>query len=153
MSVQGYDDLKAHVGHTLVVTHYGLAWDNVAIECEDDNEVLLDFDKVDDDDPMVTVTLPTSVAQQAHDIMANNISDNLFDEDDASDVVRRLLYYAVNVDPQETGHCDVCYTPYHLPSREDHCVEEGTCWQHCDDEEKHHKAQLQELVDIMQEGS
>ena len=43
MSVTNYEELKAHEGHKVaVVTYRG---ENVAIECEDCNEVLLDFDK------------------------------------------------------------------------------------------------------------
>jgi hypothetical protein len=46
MSVSNFKDLMVHVGHDVVVTYYGLATEpaNVAIECMDCNEVLLDFD-------------------------------------------------------------------------------------------------------------
>ena len=42
-----YEELKDHVGHKIVCVAYGDQKDpaNVAIECETDNEVLLDFDK------------------------------------------------------------------------------------------------------------
>ncbi len=43
MSVLNYEELKAHRGHKIVVVTYGEQ--NAAIECEDCNEVLLDFDK------------------------------------------------------------------------------------------------------------
>ena len=46
MSVQNFEDLAEHFGHTLTVALYGEV-DNVAIECEDCYEVLLDFDKED----------------------------------------------------------------------------------------------------------
>lgn len=47
MSAFDYDTLKAHIGHKIVCVGYGLPEDpaNVAIECEDCNEVLLDYDK------------------------------------------------------------------------------------------------------------
>lgn len=48
MGVSGYDDLRNHIGHNVVVVCYGKkgkAPDNVAVECEDCNEVLFDFDK------------------------------------------------------------------------------------------------------------
>ena len=45
----GYYDLLAHIGHKIVVVGYGEDGDgdfaNVAIECEDCNEVLVDFDQ------------------------------------------------------------------------------------------------------------
>ena len=42
MSVNNYEDLLKHKGHKIEVVTYGN--ENVAIECEDCNEVLLDFD-------------------------------------------------------------------------------------------------------------
>jgi hypothetical protein len=47
MGVNSYDDLKRHVGHNVVVVTYGKGKDirNVACECEDCNEVLIDYDK------------------------------------------------------------------------------------------------------------
>ena len=44
MSAFNYDELKRHVGHTITCVTYGEG-QNVAIECEDCNEVLLDYDK------------------------------------------------------------------------------------------------------------
>jgi hypothetical protein len=45
----GYYDLKLHVGHKIVVVGYGRDEDedfaNVALECEDCGEVLVDFDQ------------------------------------------------------------------------------------------------------------
>lgn len=43
MSASCYKDLRAHVGHKLECVTYGDEH-NVAIECTDCNEVLLDFD-------------------------------------------------------------------------------------------------------------
>jgi hypothetical protein len=40
----GYDDLRQHLGHRVVVAEYG-GGDNVALECEDCAEVLVDFDR------------------------------------------------------------------------------------------------------------
>ena len=45
MAVQNYEDLQRHIGHNIVCVSYGQFEDNVAIECEDCNEVILDFDK------------------------------------------------------------------------------------------------------------
>ena len=49
MSAHNYDELRNHIGHKIVCVAYGkypeIAPDNVAIECEDCNEVLLDYDK------------------------------------------------------------------------------------------------------------
>lgn len=47
---QGYTDLLPHVGHEIVCTSYGrdrdnAEPDNVAIECIDCSEVLIDFDR------------------------------------------------------------------------------------------------------------
>ena len=44
MSVTNYEELKGHIGHDIVCTYYG-DYDNVAIECNDCNEVLLSYDK------------------------------------------------------------------------------------------------------------
>jgi hypothetical protein len=41
-----YRKLRAHVGHSIVCTLYGEG-ENVAIECEDCYEVLIDFDHPD----------------------------------------------------------------------------------------------------------
>ncbi len=46
MSVLGYTDLTYHVGHKIVCVNY--ADKNTAIECEDCNEVLFDFDVNDE---------------------------------------------------------------------------------------------------------
>lgn len=43
MSVHNYTTLREHLGHHVVVVEYGDGI-NVAIECEDCNEVLLDYD-------------------------------------------------------------------------------------------------------------
>ena len=43
----GYEDLKGHVGHNVAVVGYGVTGEppvNIAIECEDCNCVLLDFE-------------------------------------------------------------------------------------------------------------
>jgi len=45
--MNGYHDLRKHIGHKVVVVGYGSDGEdpvNVAIECEDCNEVLVDFD-------------------------------------------------------------------------------------------------------------
>jgi hypothetical protein len=47
MSATNYDDLRRHIGHKIVCVCYGKEGedpDNVAVECEDCNEVLLDYD-------------------------------------------------------------------------------------------------------------
>jgi len=45
MSVVNYKNLKNHLGHRIVCVRYGKNKENIALECEDCNEVLLDFDK------------------------------------------------------------------------------------------------------------
>jgi hypothetical protein len=48
MSVQNFDELYAHYGHEVVVARYTGRDNNplnVAIECNDCNEVLVDYDK------------------------------------------------------------------------------------------------------------
>ena len=45
MSVNSYEELLAHVGHSIVCATYGKDKENVSIECEDCQEVLMDFDK------------------------------------------------------------------------------------------------------------
>jgi hypothetical protein len=44
MSVNNFEGLKEHIGHKIVCVSYGSPIENVSIECEDCNEVLLDFD-------------------------------------------------------------------------------------------------------------
>jgi len=43
MTANNYEELKAHKGHNIVCVEYGKQ--NIAIECEDCNEVLFEFDK------------------------------------------------------------------------------------------------------------
>jgi hypothetical protein len=45
MSVTSFEELIAHKGHEIAVVTYGNPPQNVSVECEDCNEVLLDFDK------------------------------------------------------------------------------------------------------------
>lgn len=47
MSVSSFEELMLHIGHKIVVATYGTEEEvvNVAIECEDCNMVLLEFDK------------------------------------------------------------------------------------------------------------
>lgn len=48
MSVGNFKELKQHIGHNIACVGYGSSpgkFVNVAIECEDCNEVLLSFDK------------------------------------------------------------------------------------------------------------
>jgi len=45
---EGYEQLRSHIGHEIVVVGYGKAGDtefsNVAVECETCSEVLFDID-------------------------------------------------------------------------------------------------------------
>ena len=51
MAAHSFTDLKAHVGHKIVVVMYGDD-SNAAVECEDCNCVLLDYDNdVDEAEP------------------------------------------------------------------------------------------------------
>ncbi len=45
MSVQNFNDLADHIGHDLNVAVYGKQGENIAIECGNCNEVLVDFDR------------------------------------------------------------------------------------------------------------
>jgi len=45
MSVTNFKELKNHIEHKIVCVSYGKPIQNAAIECEDCNEVLLDYDK------------------------------------------------------------------------------------------------------------
>ena len=47
MSAFNYDELKRHVGHKIVCVSYADGA-NVAVECEDCCEVLLDYDRIED---------------------------------------------------------------------------------------------------------
>ena len=44
MIINNYEELSTHYGHSLEVVMYGEGV-NVSLECEDCNEVLLDYDK------------------------------------------------------------------------------------------------------------
>lgn len=149
MSVRSYADLREHIGHEVEVAAYGgdAVWPlNVAIECMDEGVVLLDFDRPaagKPDDPYVTISLPRSVLAAAESNMVDLTPDDVFDDETtAFDVLRRTIYFALNMDPEDTGTCDVCSTPYSLSSARDHCVEEGRCWQHCSDELSHESEQM-----------
>ena len=57
MGVSNYEELKRHIEHKVEVAWYGDGRenpDNVAIECMDCGEVLLDFDR--DTEPLKTLT-------------------------------------------------------------------------------------------------
>lgn len=61
MAVSGFDDLAGHVGHNVGVVAYGSAESgtvNVAIECDDCGEVLVDFDRPDCEGPMNVREIP-----------------------------------------------------------------------------------------------
>lgn len=46
MTATNYKDLSRHIGHKIVCVGYGKKpYQNVAIECEDCFEVLLDYDR------------------------------------------------------------------------------------------------------------
>ena len=47
MSAYDFNELKAHIGHKIVCVSYGDPPANVAVECEDCNTVLLDYDRPD----------------------------------------------------------------------------------------------------------
>ena len=51
MGAHSFEDLKKHYGHDVVVMLYGDNNDpqNVSIECLDCNEVLVDFDKTEEE--------------------------------------------------------------------------------------------------------
>lgn len=49
MSAFNYKELRRHVGHKIVCVEYANGV-NVAIECEDCNEVLLDYDRDEEED-------------------------------------------------------------------------------------------------------
>lgn len=49
MSVNNFNQLKHHVGHDIQCVMYGYD-QNVALECHDCSEILLDFDAYEDDD-------------------------------------------------------------------------------------------------------
>ena len=56
MSVNSFEELRHHVGHKIVCVVYGdnnikgKVEMNCAIECEDCNTVLIDFDKEEEDE-------------------------------------------------------------------------------------------------------
>ena len=49
MSVSEYAGLRHHVGHVIECVTYGPNGENVALECLTCDEVLLDYDKNEDD--------------------------------------------------------------------------------------------------------
>ena len=54
MSVQNFDDLFRHRGHELALVTYGLPLsqpDNVAVECIECDEVIIDFDNPHKEEP------------------------------------------------------------------------------------------------------
>ena len=52
MSANSFEDLKHHIGHKIECVYYGDILDpvNIAIECEDCGEILLSFDKDEEDE-------------------------------------------------------------------------------------------------------
>jgi len=56
------------------------------------------------------------------------------DEKAATKAAAKAAREAKKRKPIEAGSCDECGTLYDVSSREDHCAEEGLCWEHCTDE-------------------
>ena len=56
MPINNFDDLIRHRGHNIQCVTYGTPERNVAVECEDCNEVLLNFDKNGDKEKSYVVT-------------------------------------------------------------------------------------------------
>jgi hypothetical protein len=50
MAVHNFGDLREHIAHPVVVVGYGNPLVNVSVECELCDEVLVDFDREDDDE-------------------------------------------------------------------------------------------------------
>jgi hypothetical protein len=48
MSAYTFSDLNRHVGHRIECVNYGDPPVNASVECMDCNEVILDFDKADE---------------------------------------------------------------------------------------------------------
>lgn len=50
MSAIGFEDLSRHVGHNVQVFMYGVLKNlrNVAVECQDCFEIIMDFDEVEE---------------------------------------------------------------------------------------------------------
>lgn len=60
MGAWNYESLKSHVGHKIACVMYGDG-ENVAVECEDCCEVLMDYDcDEEDDEETVLVNLEES---------------------------------------------------------------------------------------------
>ncbi|MCG3207218.1 MAG: hypothetical protein FOGNACKC_00818 [Anaerolineae bacterium] len=78
MAANCYADLMAHVGHELVcVTYAGGA--NVAVECETCHEVVLDFDRPPDGEPLFRVewcvgyTVPASKVGETRQAVTDDV--------------------------------------------------------------------------------
>lgn len=80
---------------------------------------------------VANVSLPKQIMQRAYDALLGVVPEALDEEPDELVVLRRTIYYALHMGKEDTGVCDVCWTPYLNASREDHCIEEGVCWDHC----------------------
>ena len=50
MSVNNYKELHKHKGHNIMCVSYGNDEINISLECKDCNEVLIDFNKDDEED-------------------------------------------------------------------------------------------------------
>jgi hypothetical protein len=61
MSATNFKDLEAHIGHNIVCVGYGKdgkkPYQNVAVECEDCNEVLLDYDRDQEVEPLEAIMI------------------------------------------------------------------------------------------------
>ncbi len=60
-------------------------------------------------------------------IIAANIYEHIY----------HALYEYWDEYSENTGFCDECNKPYEVANIEDHCAEEGLCWDHCTDKESH----------------
>ena len=72
MSVQNYTELLAHKGHDITISTY--AEENVAIECNDCFEVLLDFDNE------VVCACEVCESPDKHNIFAEGFCQECYEE-------------------------------------------------------------------------
>ena len=75
MGAHNFRDLKAHAGHNIVCVIYGNDH-NVAIECEDCNEVLLDYDKDEEYfDQRIAITTVSKMLYEFYDEDVDTVAE------------------------------------------------------------------------------
>ena len=96
-----YKKLLPHIGHSIVCVCYGNPKkpENVAVECEDCNEVLCDGDRHDSRTDLFLVCMDPTFVRDSQMLDTTGISDEFFREMDPFDESKEDLWHDMEPTP------------------------------------------------------